>query len=91
MCVHFYLDLPPMLCTFVYIMEDNSKSLKIGVRPETRAKFDAIARDRRWTLAETADALADEFMKSHNISAPSEPDPVLDPNPDGANDNGKGT
>jgi len=46
------------------------KSLKIGVRPGTRAKFDAIAVSKRWTLTETADALADEYIQQHGISVP---------------------
>ena len=39
----------------------------ISLRPETRAKFERIAAVMRWTLAETADALADEFLARHRI------------------------
>lgn len=38
------------------------QNIKIGVRPETKAKYDRIAEQNRWTLVETADALADCFL-----------------------------
>jgi hypothetical protein len=36
---------------------------KIGVRRETKRKFERIAKANRWSLVETADALADEYLK----------------------------
>ena len=34
----------------------------LNVRDETKSKLDGIAARKRWTLAETVDALADEFI-----------------------------
>ena len=35
------------------------------LRRETREKLEAITSHRRWTLAETADAVADEYLSLH--------------------------
>lgn len=50
-------------------MGNEDQNLLIRLRPETRAKFGSIAASKRWTLAETADALADEFLEKHGIAA----------------------
>lgn len=51
----------------------------IRLRPLTSAKFDVIAAHFRWTLAETADVLADDFMASRGLSLPPEtPDAPVD-------------
>lgn len=42
--------------------------LNIRVRPETRRKLDAICRLRRWTMAETVDAVADDYVMRHGIA-----------------------
>ena len=42
----------------------------VKVRPETKAKLNAITADRRWTFAECVDALADEFIERHGIQLP---------------------
>jgi len=34
----------------------------IRVRPETRAKIDQIARNHRWGIGQTVDAIADAFL-----------------------------
>lgn len=39
------------------------ENIKIGVRRETREKYDRIAKAMRWSLVETADALADSFLE----------------------------
>lgn len=51
------------------------KSLKIGVWPNTRDKLDTIAAFKRWTLAVTVDALADEFLEKHDIAVPKDSTP----------------
>ncbi len=51
-------------------MGNEDQNLVVRLRRETRAKFDAIAALRRWTLTETADALADEFIEKHNLTIP---------------------
>lgn len=43
---------------------------KVPVRQATRAKLDAIAAAKRWTLTECVDALADDFMPRHGIQMP---------------------
>ena len=48
-------------------MENEDQNPLIRLRPETRTKFSSIAKFKRWTLTETADALADEFIKRHNV------------------------
>ncbi len=47
----------------------DTKDKRIRLRPETAAKFRAIARHHRWTDTETADALAD-FYLSNNRQIP---------------------
>lgn len=44
-----------------------SPSLKIGVRPETRKKFDAIREATRLPYSEIADVLADDYMAAKGI------------------------
>jgi len=41
----------------------------IRVRPATREKFERISRLNRWSLVETADALADDFLSRHSPAA----------------------
>ena len=53
-------------------MGNDDTNLLIRLRPKTRAKFDCIAKSRRWTLSETADAIADEFMVKHDITGSDE-------------------
>lgn len=47
--------------------QDKAAATQMRVRPETRAKIQAIAERQRWTLVETIDAIADEFMAAHKI------------------------
>lgn len=42
--------------------KETRKAQPVFIRPETRDKFDRIAAAKRWTLTETADALADHFL-----------------------------
>lgn len=56
-------------------MGNEDQNLLVRLRPATRAKFGAIAASKRWTLAETADALADEFMEKHGLTVPNNPTP----------------
>lgn len=39
----------------------------LNLRPETTRKWDYIRKQRRWTLTETADALADEYLERDGI------------------------
>lgn len=48
----------------------------IKVRPTTRTKIDLISKIRRWTLAETIDALADEYIENHSLDARTETVPA---------------
>ena len=43
---------------------------RVRLRPETRAKWEAICRTQRWTSTEAADALADFYMYEHGIQVP---------------------
>lgn len=40
---------------------------KLGVRPETREKVEAVAKDKRWTLAEAVDAVFDDYLERNRI------------------------
>lgn len=43
----------------------------LKVRPDTRAKIDAIHAQRpRWSLVEVIDAMADEYIERHPECAP---------------------
>jgi hypothetical protein len=44
----------------------------IGVRPDTRRKFEITSKIKRWTKAETADAAIDSLMEKEGISLPLE-------------------
>jgi hypothetical protein len=44
-----------------------NSQLKLGVRRATHAKYAGIAAEHRWTLAETADVLADFFLSSRGF------------------------
>ncbi len=46
---------------------------RVLLRPDTRPKWAAITRNRRWTLTEAADALADEFIERHGITVSQPP------------------
>jgi hypothetical protein len=50
-------------------MSTKQQNTQIRVRPETRAKLDAICEhgERRWTLAEAIAVLADEHIKRHKV------------------------
>jgi hypothetical protein len=48
-------------------MKNLKGQTKLGVRKTTKAKFDRIAKAKRWTLAEAADAVADDFI-AKNLS-----------------------
>ena len=49
---------------------NTTQDARVRLRPETQPKWRAIAEARRWTLSETADALADEFIDRHQIPVP---------------------
>ena len=38
------------------------------LKPQTRPKVEAVARLKRWTLAETADAVFDDYLARHGIA-----------------------
>jgi hypothetical protein len=38
------------------------------LKPQTRPKVEAVARLKRWTLAETADAVFDDYLSRHGIA-----------------------
>ena len=40
---------------------------KLGVRPETYAKFTATKAAKRWTYAETADIAIERLMQQENV------------------------
>lgn len=40
---------------------------KIGVRRDTKEKFERVARARRWTMVETADAVVDAYIEREGI------------------------
>ena len=42
------------------------------LKPQTRPKVEAIAKARRWTLAETADAVFDDYLSRHGIEVGTE-------------------
>ena len=46
------------------------QNIKIGVRPETRQKFEVISKARRWSLVTVADELADLFIATERIKVP---------------------
>lgn len=43
------------------------QTIKIGVRQETRRKFDAIQKATRLSLVEIADLLADDYIEAKGI------------------------
>jgi hypothetical protein len=45
------------------------QQLKIGVRQTTMKKFKRIAKSNRWTLVETADAVADAFIERMTVTS----------------------
>jgi len=46
---------------------ENPTQARIRLRPETRRKWAAIRKVRRWTYTEAADALADDFIERYGI------------------------
>lgn len=42
----------------------------VGIRNETRAKIESVARARRWTFAEAVDAVFDEHLERHPDEGP---------------------
>lgn len=43
---------------------------RVRLRPESRRKWEAICRAKRWTLTEAGDALADAFIEAEGIEVP---------------------
>lgn len=41
----------------------------IRIRPTTREKLNRISLARRWTLAETVDVLADEYLRRNRVAS----------------------
>ena len=48
-------------------MEEGNSSSFLNIRRDSRLKINAIAKRQRWTLRETVDAIADEYMAAHGI------------------------
>ncbi len=44
---------------------------RVRLRPATSAKFRMISLRNRWTLTETADAIADFYLEQHGLGVPS--------------------
>lgn len=42
----------------------------VRLRPETRPKWDAIAKDKGWKFSELADRLADDLIRREGIAVP---------------------
>jgi hypothetical protein len=44
-------------------VKDGPQANKIGVRLKTKRKYERIARKKRWSLVETADAVVDAYLE----------------------------
>jgi len=50
----------------------------VGIRRTTHAKISMIAEYRRWSIAETVDAVCDAYIAANGIG-PDQPQPVVEP------------